>query len=784
MMLQYEMDADRLAEAVRHGSNGMSRKELSERLGIPKENKEQLEQAVKDLLEQGRLYERRGRLHHCSSVGMIAAKIVKVSNTFGFAKKLEEDQEMFIPGRALMGALPGDYVWVRPQASRGELPEGEVAAIITKAPFQFTGVFSVTGDGPVVMPDHVFRFPVRVERGRDLGAKDGEKVLASVVKRGDRHMEHRAAVLHRFGDSQLAKNCCEAVLVANGIQRAFPDEVVEQAKALEQSGIHPKELEARLDLRSESIFTIDGADTKDIDDAISLKKTENGWELGVHIADVSHYVTPGTPLDKCAFERGTSVYFADSVIPMLPRELSNGICSLNPGEDRLAFSALMQLDEKGSLCSYRFAKTVIRSRVKGVYKEVNRILDGSADAGILEKYAGLTETIRLMDRLADILMEAHHSRGGLELESTEAKFLLDEEGRVKEILPRTRGKSECMIEEFMLLANEAAASFARKEKLPFVYRVHEKPASEKLEVLSQVLTALGIDTNGLLPVPDPRALSRILESVRGKKIEKVVNNALLRSMAKAKYSSEHGGHYGLVLDNYAHFTSPIRRYPDLSIHRIMSARLSGMSREQIYDLYGSFAQDSADHSTEMEIKAMSAERECEDCYKAEYMASHLGEQFDGVVSGAAAYGIYVELPNTVEGLVRIEGFPEGDYSYDGLMQLTDSITGRRYRIGDRVRVIAAAVDVSTGMVDFGLVDENGVPVPMRERGAARMEARSEAPAAQRQRSGHSRRSRSGAVKKEGSSRKKHSAAKSVRKKSGSRKTRREKGNSAKHKNGK
>jgi len=465
---------------------------------------------------------------------------------------------------------------------------------------------------------------------------------------------------------------------------------------------------------------------------------------------------------------------------MLPKELSNGICSLNPQEDRLAFSALMELDEKGELKQYRFAKTVIRSRVKGVYKEVNQILDGSADAAILEKYAGLIDTIHEMDRLADIRIAAHHGRGGLELESAEAKFLLDEEGKVLEILPRTRGKSECMIEEFMLLANEAAASFARKEKLPFVYRVHDKPSPEKLETLSQVLEALDIDTSGLLPVPDPKALSRILNSVQGKEIGLVVNNSLLRSMAKAKYSSEHNGHYGLVLENYAHFTSPIRRYPDLSIHRIMSAKLSGMPMERIYKLYSTFAKDSADHSTEMELKAMSAERECEDCYKAEYLASHLGEQFDGVISGVAAYGMYVELPNTAEGLVPIEGLPRGYYSYDGLMQLTDSLSGRCYRIGDKVRIIVAGVDVSTGTVDFGLVDENGNPVPLQERGSVRTtvvsreENRSSAPKKQSSRS--STKSSRSYGKKNQSSHKK-SAAKGAKKKSTGKKKNTKKGRS-------
>lgn len=771
MTIENTLDQTKLLDVIRRSARGLSRQELAAKMGLKRDVKTLLEPAIKNLLEQGLLFERRGRLYHPSFAGMIPAKIVKLGGTFGFAKKLEEDQEMFIPGRALMGALPGDYVWIRPKASRGELPEGEVEKVITPVSFRFTGVYDVGEQGPVVTPDHAFPFPVRVEEGQDGGAAQGEKVLAEITYRGSRHMEHRVSVLYRFGDSQVAKNCCEAVLAANSIRRTFSEEEIKQAQQLEADGIHPQEIANRLDLRGERIFTIDGADTKDIDDAISLSRTEKGWKLGVHIADVSHYVTPGTPLDNCAFERGTSVYFADSVIPMLPKALSNGICSLNPDEDRLAFSALMELDEKGNLEKFRFAKTVIRSRVKGVYKEINAILDGSADEAILEKYQDLLETIQEMDSLADLLIEKHHRRGGLELESNEAKFLLDENGLVVDILPRGRGKSECMIEEFMLLANEAAATFAKREKLPFVYRVHDKPASEKLEVLSKVFAALGVDTRGLLPVPDPQALSRILESVRGKDVEMIVNNALLRSMAKAKYSDENLGHYGLVLDNYCHFTSPIRRYPDLSIHRIMSAKLAGMPLERIYERYGDFARYSAEHSTEMEIKAMSAERECEDCYKAEYMASRLGQIFEGVVSGAAAYGIYVELPNTVEGLVRIEALPEGNYVYDGLMQLMDPVSGRRYRIGDAVRIFVSSVDVASGMVDFGMVDENGNQIPVKDRGSVQVtvEGREERGGREeRTRSGQPRRSRGGRSSGDGARRGKSSPkASSPRRKSSS-----------------
>lgn len=498
--------------------------------------------------------------------------------------------------------------------------------------------------------------------------------------------------------------CCRAVLAANGISPEFPPEALEQAQAIAAGqGIHPKELGNRLDLRAQPIFTIDGADSKDLDDAISLRRRDDGgWELGVHIADVSYYVTHGTPLDREAMERGTSVYYADAVIPMLPPELSNGICSLNPGEDRLAFSALMRLDAEGKIAEYSFVKTVISSRVKGIYSEVNAILAGTADEALQKKYDGLTGIISEMKALAELLTKRRYTRGGVNLESTESKIVLDEAGVAVDVVPRERGESEMMIEEFMLTANEAAATFALEKALPFVYRVHENPAPDKTGALYDVLEQLGVKAQRPKAGVTSVQLAAILEKVRDTPVERVVNTLVLRSMTKAKYSERCTGHFGLALHNYTHFTSPIRRYPDLTIHRILSGYVTGMKKENIDRRFQKFVSESAIQSSEREVAAMTAERSCEDCYKAEFMRAHIGEEFEGVITSVTAFGLYVQLPSTVEGLLHISAFPEGQWQPDGNLSFTERHTGAKMRLGDKLRIRVAAADVSAGTVDFAL----------------------------------------------------------------------------------
>ncbi|MDL2234439.1 ribonuclease R [Ruminococcaceae bacterium OttesenSCG-928-L11] len=698
----------RIVKVLKSQKKGMGKKDLAKKLGLGRTRREEFAQALTSLVAQHVLLEKNNRYILVESLGLSRAQIVKVTGTFGFAKPLPEgNKDVFIPGRKLMGSMPGDIVLIRQARGQGELPEGEVYEILEQADTPFSGVFTRDLDGDFVVPDRYVRFPIRVDAKSKIPARPGDKVLASLTGRAERHSGLTAVITETFGSASRASSCCRSILAANGIQPEFPPEVMEQAKSIQAGdGIHAKELAQRTDLRHETIFTIDGADSKDLDDAVSLRQLPDGWELGVHIADVSYYVPHKSPLDAEAYVRGTSVYYADSVVPMLPKELSNGICSLNPGEDRLAFSAFVQLDMDGHIQSYRFEKSVIRSLVKGVYSEVNALLDGTADHSIHAKYAGLEDTIAQMRALADILMKNRYGRGGMDLDSVETKILLHPDGTVRDIVPRERGVSERIIEEFMLTANDAAASFALSLETPFVYRVHESPSPDKLETLYAVLDTLGVKHPKSKTGVTPGSIAKILDDTRGSDLAPVINTMVLRTMAKAKYAPDNIGHFGLALKNYTHFTSPIRRYPDLVIHRILSAHVTGMKPDNIRKRFGKFVTEASAHSTEREIAAMTAERDCEDCYKAEFMARFIGDTFDGVITSCTAFGVYVRLENTAEGLVRLADFPDGDWAYDNVVSFKDSVSGRSIRIGDAVRVTIAGTDVSAGQIDMTL--EGGV----------------------------------------------------------------------------
>ena len=679
-------------------------RELAKQAGVNKAEKGDFVTFLDSLKNQHRLIERdSGKLLLADNLGLVPATIVKVNATFGFARPDDGERDIFVPGRMLMGSMPGDAVLIRLNSrSTGELPEGEVYKVINQQTQKFSGVLTVNEQECFVTPDRYVKFPVTVSRKTVGNARSGDKILAEVAQRGRRHSEHKARLVESFGSATSAAACCRSVLAANDISIPFPDEVLEQARAITAGeGIHAKELAGRMDLREACLFTIDSADSKDLDDAVSLVKTANGWDLGVHIADVSNYVTHGTPLDQEAFQRGTSVYYANSVVPMLPEELSNGICSLNPAEDRLAFSAILKVDSEGNLTDYSFHKTVIRSRVKGVYAEVNAILGGTADAELLEKYNGLTDVIAEMGTLAKLLQKTRYARGGIDFETTESKVIIGADGKAADIVRRERGESEKIIEEFMLCANEAAATLALEKALPFIFRVHENPSPDKLEKLYAVLAELGIPfhrpKNG---VTKASQLSDILEKASGTEKAPIVSTMMLRSMAKAKYSAQNIGHFGLALKNYAHFTSPIRRYPDLSIHRILSAYLAGVKLETLQKRFGNFITEASTRSTEREIGAMTSERDCESCYKAEYMLRFVGEEFDGVITSVVAFGVYVQLANTVEGLMSIRNLP-GDWDFDGSLTMTSRIGGKKLRLGDKVRVKVLGADVSAGNVDFG-----------------------------------------------------------------------------------
>ena len=628
----------------------------------------------------------------------VEATLVSLSKNFGFARPDSGGDDIFIHGSALQGALVGDKIIVGDIRKDDRGPSGRVRRIVEHKPAQTTGTVSITDEGIEFIPDNAIRYNLR-RRERDLnGAKNGDKVMASLEQdyRGDWAY---ASVKKVFGSGRTARVCADAIVEQYGIPHVFPQEVLDEAERVGNEPISDEEYAKRLDLRGEPIFTIDSKDAKDLDDAISVKRTDFGYTLGVHIADVSHYVKEGSAIDEEAINRGTSVYFADRVIPMLPEVLSNGACSLNAGTDKLAFSALIELDKEGHITKYDFKKTIINSKVRGVYSEVNEILDGTASEEILNKYAPVMESLMSAKELADILKANSAARGTMELDSGESKFILDENGICIDIMPRVSGEAEQLIEQMMVTANIAAAKFSLDHKLPFLYRVHGTPDPKRVEELVTLLQLVGVPCKEIVkPNPETQDFAAILDRVRGLPCETLVSQRLLRTMEKARYSTEETGHFGLALSDYSHYTSPIRRYPDTSIHRVLSAFVEGMPAEEVRRRYAQFCETSATESSRNEIRALIAERDAEDCYMAEYMSQHIGEHFEGTVSGVTMRGVFVRLENSVEGFVSLDAFEGEDFVYDGL--ITQRSPKRELTIGTPLPIIVASAYVATGKVDF------------------------------------------------------------------------------------
>ena len=680
-------------------------RELKQKFGGERGADRKVMEALDELVREAVVCQRQGVFFTVRSGRAdkaLLCKVVKLGKNFAFVMLEDGTSDIFIPGRFTKGAMPGDDVLVEkfehPRMEGSD--EGAILAVLTEKNDLVGTVRRVEGRLRFV-PDDCPAITMPLARDCEGGAKDGDKVAVEILNRGNRQEDHRVGVAMRFGSSDEAKRCAKALLYAKDIRTRFPDKVREEAKKFEGAEISEKDCEGRMDLRALPIFTIDSAETKDIDDAVSLTRTsDGGFELGVHIADVSNYVKPGTELDSEAFSRATSVYYADQVVPMLPKALSNGICSLNENELRLAFSCLMRLDKDGNLTDYRFVKSIIRSRVKGVYAEINALLAGTADAEIKAKYADVIDQLPAMKELYGHRARLRKERGCMDIESGEVKLILDENGRCIDVKKRTSGESESMIEEFMLLANQCAAHFARVKQIPFVYRVHEEPNAEKLERLHALLQACGINDHFAKEVPTPKELSAILEGVRGTPYEQIINTGMLRCMSKALYEEKPKGHYGLVLKDYAHFTSPIRRYPDLAIHRIMTDLLKGTEKETMILRYTDFAERASKQSSEREVVAMQIERKAEDCYKAEYARRHLGECYEGTISGVTQRGLFIELDNGVEGFVPASSLTPSGTSLTEGVRLTDPASGKSWSLGDKMMITIVRADVNLGKIDF------------------------------------------------------------------------------------
>ena len=680
-------------------------KELKQKFGGERGADRKVMEALDELVREAVVCQRQGVFFTVRSGRAdkaLLCKVVKLGKNFAFVMLEDGTSDIFIPGRFTKGAMPGDDVLVEkfehPRVEGSD--EGAILAILTEKNDLVGTVRRVEGRLRFV-PDDCPAITMPLARDCEGGAKDGDKVAVEILNRGNRQEDHRVGVAMRFGSSDEAKRCAKALLYAKDIRTRFPDKVRDEAKKFEGAEVSEKDCEGRMDLRALPIFTIDSAETKDIDDAISLTRTsDGGFELGVHIADVSNYVKPGTELDNEVSSRATSVYYADQVVPMLPKALSNGICSLNENELRLAFSCLMRLDKEGNLTDYRFVKSIIRSRVKGVYSEINALLAGTADAEIKAKYADVIDQLPAMKELYGHRARLRKERGCMDIESGEVKLVLDEDGHCIDVKKRTSGESEAMIEEFMLLANQCAAHFARVKQIPFVYRVHEEPNAEKLERLHALLQACGINDHFAKDVPTPKELSAILEGVRGTPYEQIINTGMLRCMSKALYEEKPKGHYGLVLKDYAHFTSPIRRYPDLAIHRIMTDMLKGTEKETMILRYTDFAERASKQSSEREVIAMQIERKAEDCYKAEYARRHLGECYEGTISGVTQRGLFIELDNGVEGFVPASSLTPSGTSLTEGVRLTDPASGKTWSLGDKMMITIVRADVNLGKIDF------------------------------------------------------------------------------------
>ena len=628
--------------------------------------------------------------------------VVKLTENYGFVRVEEFDKDVFVAGKFMMGTVVGDKVELRKIPSKRHQYEGEIIEILEEKTNLVATVEKEHGTLYAVLRDcPILYLPIENLR-RDL--QRGDVIVVDIYGRGRSHRALTAKIRENMGQVDSSRKAVELLLMEKQVTADFEDKVISEVNEVVNRIDMATEYKFREDLTGECIFTIDSASTKDIDDAISISRTENGYQLSVHIADVSHFVKPASFVNQSAYNRGTSIYFGDSVIPMLPKALSNGACSLNEGEERLAFTCAMQLDNEGTVKSYRFFKSVIKSRLKGVYSEINDIIAGKADEAIRTKYAEVYESIMTAMELYAKLNKKRIQRGAMDIESDEAYIIFDQHKHVVDIKKRERGESEKMIEEFMLLANGCSANLAKKMDLPFVYRVHEEPDAEKMYTFKENLRKFGLKLEKKQGESLQMAFSRLLDKTRGTNLQRFVHSGVLRAQSKAKYLELPQGHFGLSLEDYAHFTSPIRRYPDLAIHRILTDVVNGVPKDKIKKKYEKFAKSAAKQSSDTELNAMQIERDATDIYIAEYMSDHIGEEFTGTVSSVMSFGVYVELANMAEGLVHVSLIDMVNPILQEGFRLYCPVTGKRYTIGDTVKVKVIGTDILKGNIDFEFVE--------------------------------------------------------------------------------
>jgi len=683
----------------------MKLKELAIVLQVPREQRDELHKVMDSLEQEGRVHVTQKGKYVKGEARQLRGIFQANARGFGFVTIEGEADDIFISEDDMNGAMQGDEVEVILTGSpAGKRREGKISKIITRGTQRLVGYYQSRKNYGFVVPDNArFLQDIFVPAEKSKGAVTGHKVVVELTSYGNESQKPEGKIVEILGHVNDPGVDILSIVKGYDLPMEFPERVLNQAERVAKP-VSGADMAGRKDIRTWQTVTIDGEDAKDLDDAITLTKENDDYILGVHIADVTNYVQENSALDREALKRGTSVYLADRVIPMLPHILSNGMCSLNAGEDRLALSCIMRIDAGGNVKDHQIAETVIRVDERMSYTSVKKIL-AEYDQEEMQRYEKLVPMFRLMEELSLILRTKRHKRGAIDFDFPEAKLVLDDQGRPLEIKAYDRNVATRIIEDFMLLANETVAEEYFWQEIPFVYRVHEVPDEEKMKKLVTFIQNFGY----MIHVPKgqeirPKEIQKLLDKIEGSQEEAMISRLTLRSMKQAKYTPDNDGHFGLATRYYTHFTSPIRRYPDLQIHRIIKDNLRGRMSEERRNHYDRILPEVTQQASSLERRADEAERETVKLKKVQYMRQFYGEEFEGVISGITKWGIYVELPNTVEGLVHVANMMDDHYDYDEVQyQMVGVHTRRTYKLGQKVNVRVIGCDVLSRTIDFELV---------------------------------------------------------------------------------
>lgn len=679
-------------------------KELCGIFNVPKADKTEFKEMLDALIAQGILtISPEGRYKKPES-DVIQGDYLGTAKGFGFVRVSGREDDIFISESDTKGALHGDVVVVELlEASKwNRKAEGQIVQILARANTEVIGTFQKNKNFGFVIPDNPkLSKDIFIQTGKSKGAVTGHKVVVKMIDYGNSQKNPEGEIIEIIGHMNDPGTDVNAIIKGFNLPVEFPEEIKRQLHAIPER-VTKKDREGRLDIRNWQTVTIDGEDAKDLDDAITITKKDDRYILGVHIADVTHYVSEGSPLDREALKRGTSVYLVDRVIPMLPHQLSNGICSLNAGVDRLALSCIMDIDLKGKVISHEIVETVLNVDERMTYTAVNQIVE-DRDKEVMASYKPLVPMFDLMKELSDILREKRRLRGGIDFDFPESKIILDKKGRPVDIYPYERNAATKIIEDFMLIANETIAENFFWQELPFLYRTHETPDGERIQKLMMIIKNFGYYLKINKEDIHPKEFQKLLGKIEGTAEEAMISRLTLRSMKQARYTTENTGHFGLAVQYYTHFTSPIRRYPDLQIHRIIKENIEGRLNGQRIEHYHGILPQVASQTSMTERRADEAEREVEKLKKVEYMSEHIGETYEGVISGLTNWGMYVELPNTCEGMIRLASLDDDYYYYDeSKFALVGEISGKTYNLGGKIKICVADTDKIMRTVDFEL----------------------------------------------------------------------------------